>query len=105
MTLIIENLQESDVVAVVNLYHFIIDELHAKSLEVERLHFKDIYPVEEVKKRLDNKECVYLVGKEDGKVVGFVFAWVSEGVGNLHWMGLAPGYRKRDMAINFWKRQ
>ena len=95
MTFIIENLRESDVVAVVNLYHFIIDELHAKSLEVERLHFKDIYPVEEVKKRLDNKDCVYLVGKEDDKIVGFVFAWVSEGVGNLHWMGLAPGYRKK----------
>ncbi len=95
MTFIIENLKEADVAAVVNLYHFIIDELHARSLEVERLHFKDIYPVEEVKKRLDNKDCEYLVGKEDGTVVGFVFAWVSEGVGNLHWMGLAPGYRKK----------
>ncbi|MCE7867334.1 MAG: hypothetical protein DYG83_10995 [Candidatus Brocadia sp. AMX2] len=31
--------------------------------------------MEEVKKRLNNKECVYLVGKEDGQVVGFVFAW------------------------------
>ncbi|KAA0243808.1 MAG: GNAT family N-acetyltransferase [Candidatus Brocadia sp.] len=59
------------------------------------MHFKDIYPVEEVKKRLNNKECVYLVGKEDGQVVGFVFAWVSEGGENLHWMGLAPGYRKK----------
>ncbi|KXK32348.1 MAG: hypothetical protein UZ01_00570 [Candidatus Brocadia sinica] len=51
--------------------------------------------MEEVKKRLNNKECVYLVGKEDGQVVGFVFAWVSEGGENLHWMGLAPGYRKK----------
>ena len=95
MTFIIENLRETDAASVVSLYHFIIDELHAKSLEVERLHFKDIYPVEEVKKRLDNKDCVYLVGKEDGTVVGFVFAWVAEGVGNLHWMGLTPGYRKK----------
>ncbi|HLE86354.1 MAG TPA: GNAT family N-acetyltransferase [Candidatus Brocadiaceae bacterium] len=95
MTFIIENLRETDAASVVSLYHFIIDELHAKSLEVERLHFKDIYPVEEVKKRLDNKDCVYLVGKEDGTVVGFVFAWVAEGVGNLHWLGLTPGYRKK----------
>lgn len=95
MTFIIENLTEPDVEAAVNLFHLIVDELHARSLEVERLHFKDIYPVEEVKRRLNNKECVYLVGKEDGKVVGFVFAWVSEGVGNLHWMGLAPGYREK----------
>ena len=100
MIFIIENLRESDVEAVVNLYQFIIDELHARSLEVERLHFKDIYPVEEVKKRLDNKDCVYLAGKEDGKVVGFVFAWVSEGVGNLHWMGLSPDCRKKGYGDN-----
>jgi len=97
MIFIIENLRETDVEAVVNLYQFIIDELHARSLEVERLHFKDIYPAEEVKKRLDNKDCVYLAGKEDGKVVGFVFAWVSEGVGNLHWMGLSPDCRKKGL--------
>ncbi len=95
MTFIIENLTESDVEATVNLFRLIIDELHARSLEVERLHFKGIYPVGEVKKRINDKDCVYLAGKEDGKVVGFVFAWVSEGVGNLHWLGLAPGYRKK----------
>lgn len=95
MAFIIENLKESDVETVVNLFRCMVDELYAKSLEVERLHFKDIYPVEEVKNRLNNKDCIYLVGKEDDKIVGFMFAWVSEGVGNIHWMGIAPDYRKK----------
>lgn len=95
MTFTIEKLRESDVEAAVNLFRLVIDELHARSLEAERLHFKDIYPVEEVKKRLHNEDCVYLVGKEDGTVVGFMFAWISEKVGNIHWMGLSPGYRKK----------
>ena len=95
MTFTIENLREADVETTVNLFHCMVDELHAKSLEVERLHFKDIYPVEEVKKRLNNKDCIYLVGREDGRVVAFIFAWMSEGVGNIHWMGVAPGYRKK----------
>lgn len=95
MTFTIENLKESDVEAAVTLFHLVVDELHAMSLEVERLHFKDIYPVEEVKNRLGNKDCVYLAGKEDGTIVGFVFAWVSEGVGNIYWVGVAPEYRKK----------
>ena len=95
MTFTIENLKESDVEAVVKLFHIIIDELHEKSLEVERLHFKDMYPAEEVTNRLSNKDCIYLVARENDNVAGFMFAWVSEGVGNIHWMGIAPEHRKK----------
>lgn len=95
MTFIVERLKESDTETAVNLFYRMVDELHAESIEVERLHFKDMYPMEEVKKRLDKKDCIYLVGKEDGEVVGFVFAWISESVGNIHWMGIAPGCRKK----------
>ncbi|MCF6157025.1 MAG: GNAT family N-acetyltransferase [wastewater metagenome] len=93
MVFTVEKLTESDVEATVNLFHSIIDELHAESKEIERLHFKDMYPCEEVRKRVHNRDCIYLVGKEDEKIVGFMFAWVSESTGNIHWMGLAPGYR------------
>lgn len=95
MPFTIETLKESDVEAAVALFRFIIDELHAKSLEVERLHFKDIYPAKEVKQRLSDKDCIYLTGKEDDKIVAFLFAWISDGVGNIHWMGVAPECRKR----------
>lgn len=95
MTFTIERLKESDVETTVSLFHSMIDELHAESKETERLHFKDNYPEEEVKKRIYNKDCIYLVGKEDGRIVGFIFAWVSEGIGNIYWMGIAPGYRRR----------
>lgn len=95
MTFIIENLKESDVEAVISLFCRMVDELYAKSLETECLHFKNIYPVEEVRKRLGNKDCVYLVGKEDGKLAGFIFAWISQGTGNIHWMGVAPEYRRK----------
>ena len=95
MPFTIETLKESDIEAAITLFRYIIDELHAESLEVERLHFKDMYPVEEVKRRLDDKDCIYLVGKEDDKIVAFMFAWISDGVGNIHWMGVAPEYRKK----------
>ncbi|KAB2835220.1 MAG: GNAT family N-acetyltransferase [Candidatus Brocadia sp.] len=95
MPFTIETLKESDIEAVVTLFRCIIDELHVKSLEVERLHFKDMYPVEEVKRRLSDKDCIYLAGKEDDKIVAFLFAWISDGVGNIHWMGVMPEYRKR----------
>lgn len=95
MIFTIENLKESDVDATVALFRNIIDELHAKSPEVERLHFKEMYPVEGVKKRLDDKDCIYLAGKEGEKVVSFLFAWSADCVGSIHWMGVAPEYRKK----------
>ncbi|MBU6391679.1 MAG: GNAT family N-acetyltransferase [Planctomycetota bacterium] len=95
MTFAIESLKESDVETAVNLFHRMVDELYAASLEAERLHFKDIYPVEEVKKRLSSKDCIYLIGKEDGKIVGFIFAWVSERVGNIYWLGVEEGHREK----------
>lgn len=95
MTFAIENLKESDAEATVALFRHIIDELHARSLEVERLHFKDMYPGEDVKKRLGDQDCIYLVGKEGDTVVSFLFAWISNGVGNIHWIGVAPEHRKK----------
>jgi len=95
MTFTIESLKESDVEIAVNLFHRMVDELYAESQEAERLHFKDIYPVEEVRKRLSSKDCIYLIGKEDGKIVGFIFAWVSERVGNIYWLGVEEGHRKK----------
>jgi len=89
----IEKLKGNEVEKTVEIYRRMVDELHAKSLEVERLHFKGIYPADEVKNRLEDRNCVYLVGKEDGKGVGFVFAWISEKVGTIHWMGLIPEKR------------
>lgn len=51
--------------------------------------------MEEVERRLNNKGCVYLTGKEDGRVIAFVFAWITDGVGYIHWLGVAPGYRNK----------
>lgn len=104
MTFTVENLSEHDVEAAVDIFHRMVDEFHARSLEVERLHFKGIYRVEEVRKRLNDKNCVYLAGKESGKVVGFVFAWISDGVGNIHWIGVAPEYRKKGYGDQLLKR-
>lgn len=95
MTFAIESLKEYDVETAVNLFHSMVDELYTESQEAERLHFKDIYPVEEVKKRLSSKDCIYLIGKEDDEIVGFIFAWVSERVGNIYWLGVEEGHRKK----------
>jgi len=95
MAFTIEKLKEPDVASAVKIFQCVVDELHSRKLEVDRLHFKGIYPVEEVKARLGDDNCVYLAGKTDGAVAGFVFAWISDGVGTLHWMGTSPEHRKK----------
>lgn len=94
MSFIVEKLKQSDDVdAAVNLFYDVVDELHARSAEDERQHFRESYTPKIVSERLDNKDYVYLVGKEDGKTVGFVFAWASDRIGHIHWMGVNKEFR------------
>lgn len=94
MAFIVEKLRESEVDTAINLFYDMVDELHAKSAEDERLHFKESYTPKVVSERLHSKDYAYLVGKEDGKIVGFIFAWISDRVGHIHWMGVIRERRK-----------
>ncbi|KKN10410.1 hypothetical protein LCGC14_1036950 [marine sediment metagenome] len=94
----IKKLEEREVVKAVELFNAIVDELHADSPVTERSHYKETYPVEEVKERLSNKDNVYLVGKLGKEIVSFMFAWASDGVGNIYWLGVKPKYRKKGYA-------
>ncbi len=94
----IKKLEECEVVKTVELFNEIVDELHADSPVTERTHYKEAYPVEEVKERLGNKDSVYLVGKIGKEIVSFMFAWASDGIGNIHWFGTKPKYRKKGYA-------
>ncbi|MBM4053787.1 MAG: GNAT family N-acetyltransferase [Planctomycetes bacterium] len=98
MTFIIEKLKENDIETVVDLYYHIVDELHSKNPEVDRSHFRNIYTSDKLKKRFDNKNCIYLVGKENGNIIGFVFAWISHQIGNIFWLGIEPSYRRKGYA-------
>jgi Pyruvate/2-oxoacid:ferredoxin oxidoreductase gamma subunit/ribosomal protein S18 acetylase RimI-like enzyme len=94
----VKKLEEREAVEVVELFNAIVDELHADSPVTERSHYKEAYPVEEVKQRLSDKNSVYLVGKIGKEIVSFVFAWASDGIGNIYWLGTKPEYRKKGYA-------
>ena len=93
MSIEIEMLQEQDVESTIALFHEIVDELHRMDNEEERLQFKDIYPPDKVKARLNNFNCVYLTGKKDSRVVCFLFGWVSDDIGNIDWVGVKEEFR------------
>ncbi len=89
----IKKLKEHEVKEAVELFKTIIDELHADSTNIERSHYKGTHPVKKVKEQLNDKDNVYLVGKLGEKIISFIFAWVSDGIGNIHWTGVNPQYR------------
>ncbi len=93
MQLRIENLQEHDVELVVSLFGSIVDEVFDK--DVDRRQFKDVYSVNKVKIRLASSHCIYLVGKVGVEIVCFLFGWVAENTGNIYWVGIKKGYRRR----------
>ena len=94
----IKKLEKHEVEEAVELFNAIIDEIHSDSTDIERSHYKKSYSVKDVTERLLEKDSIYLVGKLREEVVGFVFAWVSEGIGNIRWMGIHPKHRRKGHA-------
>ncbi len=94
----IKRLEEHEVKEAVELFKATVDELHAKSSNIERSHYKATHPVKKVKEQLNDKESVYLIGKLGKEIVSFMFAGVSDGIGNIHWFGVKPEYRKKGYA-------
>ena len=94
----IKKLEEHEVKDTIKLFQSIIDELHADSSKIERSHYKATHPVNKVKKQLNDKNSVYLIGKLGDEVISFMFALVADGIGNIHWSGVKPEYRKEGYA-------
>ncbi|HHT9119175.1 MAG TPA: GNAT family N-acetyltransferase [Candidatus Hypogeohydataceae bacterium YC41] len=89
----VEVLKEKDIEATLNLFYESIEEIHPARPKEDMQHFKEGYTVAKLRKRLSNENCVYLVAKEKEKVVGYVFAWLTEGVGDIHWFAIDKNYR------------
>ncbi|MFQ5685988.1 MAG: GNAT family N-acetyltransferase [Candidatus Scalindua sp.] len=94
----IKKLEEHEVKETVELFKAIVDELHANRSNIERLHYKATHPVKKVKEQLNDKDSVYLIGKLGEEIISFMFALVSDGIGNIHWLGVKPKYRKKGYA-------
>ncbi len=94
----IKKLEEHEVKETVKLFRAIVDELHADRSNVERLHYKATHPVKKVKEQLNDKNSIYLIGKLGEEIISFMFALVSDGIGNIHWLGVKPEYRKKEYA-------
>ena len=94
----IKKLEEREVEETVELFKAIVDELHADSSDIERSHYKATHPVKKVREELNDKDCIYLVGKLGEEVISFMFALVSDGIGNIQWLGVKPGYRRKGYA-------
>lgn len=94
----IKKLEEHEVKEAVELFKTIVDELHADSTNIERSHYKATHPVKKVKEQLNDKDSVYLIGKLGKEIISFMFALVSDGIGNIHWLGVKEKYRRKGYA-------
>ncbi len=94
----VKKLEEHEVKEAVELFKTIVDELHADSTNIERSHYKATHPVKKVKEQLNDKDSVYLIGKLGKEIVSFMFALVSDGIGNIHWLGVKEKCRRKGYA-------
>ncbi|MFQ5861900.1 MAG: GNAT family N-acetyltransferase [Candidatus Brocadiales bacterium] len=95
MVLSIKTITDSDVKEVQKLFYETVEELHPDRSSEERRHFKEAYTPAKVKKRLKDEHSVYLVARENGRAVGYMFGWVLERVGHIHWFSIAKGSRRK----------
>ncbi len=93
MALTITNMTDSDTKEVQRLFNRNIEELHKDRTEDERKHFKESYTAAKVKRMLKNPNSVCLVGREDGKLVGYVFGQIFGETGHIHWFSTARKQR------------
>jgi Pyruvate/2-oxoacid:ferredoxin oxidoreductase gamma subunit/ribosomal protein S18 acetylase RimI-like enzyme len=100
----IERLKERDIEATLDLFYSSIEEIHPGRPPEDILHFKEGYSPKRVRNRLPNDHCVYLVAKEMGKVVGYVFSWITEGVGDIQWFAVDKDYRGKGYAHRLLER-
>ena len=94
----IKKLEEHEVRDTIKMFRSIVDELHADRSKAERSHYKATHPVNKVKKQLNDKNSVYLIGKRGNEIISFIFSLISDGIGNIHWLGVRPEYRKEGYA-------
>ncbi len=71
----IKKLEEHEVRDTIKMFRSIVDELHADSSKAERSHYKATHPVNKVKKQLNDKNSVYLIGKREMKSSALCFPW------------------------------
>lgn len=113
MTFSIKTMTVSDIAAVQKLFNETVEELCANRPPEERKHLKEDFTPETTKKRLRDRNSVYLVAREDKKAVGYVFGWNLEGVGHIHWFYITrdsrgKGYERKlqeKVLLEFKKKQ
>lgn len=94
----IKKLDDGEIKATIELFNAIVDEIHTDCSDIERSHYKESYYYKKVKEQLNHKDNIYLIGKLDNEIVSFIFTTISDGIGNIHWLGVKQGFREKGYA-------
>ena len=99
----IEKLKEADAPAYYKLIRRVISNTPYYSKWAKKEESTG-YPPEWIKKNLKNSKKLFLCAKDNNKVVGFLFGYVSTGMLHLFWAGVDPEYRKQGVAEKLMKK-
>ncbi len=100
----VEKLNEKDIEATLELFYKSIDEIQLGRPPEDIKHFKEGYTPAKVCNRLASENCAYFVAKFMDKVIGYVFAWITEGVGDIHWFAIDKGHRRKGFGYKLLER-
>src|SRR3989338_5777990 len=89
----IRKYKKEDTNNVQEILYSVIDELHELDAKERKEKYKQGYNLERMNAMPKEKNGLYYAVLDKDKIIGFIFAWVFKGVGNLHWMGLKKEYR------------
>ncbi|MFQ6077476.1 MAG: GNAT family N-acetyltransferase, partial [Candidatus Bathyarchaeia archaeon] len=94
----IRGMRREDIPETAQIFSDIVDELHEERDEGYRQFYKERYSEEVLENRIDREEGLHLVAEEEERIVGFLFGWHAEGVGDIHWLGVSQSNRRRGCA-------
>lgn len=90
----IRKLEEKDIPEALVFFGKFIDWIHKGTTESYRQQFKDAYTEGRFREYILDPDLLFLVLRVGGEMEGMLMARITDGVAQIHWVGISPGIQE-----------
>jgi len=105
-SIIIEKLKKEDLEEFYRFVSdFLIKEYRDYPLNIRRFYRRHFFDKKKIEEYLKNSNCLLLVAKADGKIIGFLKGFIGYGGSSwINWLGIDKRFRNQGLATELLRR-